>query len=295
MNKKDLLDIEDIESEFSSIKDRLYLLKRRFIALAMDYKHHVDNSFEEEKIYILRDQIQFRLFAANFHLELLFDHLFFAEKQIELEQGMGFSVEIFKQQITSLLDSFIYHTVSVFDYLGTLTNYISGAKKDKTLMWTQLAKSVRDGKNELSKTTFSKVVDQMDRDFVCKLYDYRSSLIHRKADVIGYNTTYSPKPYKVTTTFYAGKYLIKNFKDLKILSKENDLTVKYVSFWILNKTIDNITNMLFSLKKEIESRSKGEEPTFTFLHPETNERLPASVRYWNEALYKQNKTVGNKI
>ena len=269
----------DFQKELDLIQERSSLLRGRFIALAMDYKDHIDASFDQDKIYILRDNVSFRLFSANFHLQLLFDHLLFADQRIKQEQGLGFNTDLYNRQITSLFDSFIYHTVSVFDYLGTLINYISSTdKKDTTLMWTQLARSVRDKKNTFSKTSFAEIVDQINRDFVCKLYDYRSSLIHRKADIARYNVTYRPGAYEETiTSFFAGQYLIKSFKDLKVLSKENDLTIRYVALWILNRTIDKITDILFSLKIEVESKSKGGEPMATFVHPETNESLNMTI------------------
>lgn len=266
------------------------------MALAMDYKHHIDRSFKEQKIYTLRDNIEYRLFSANFHLELLFNHIRLVEKQIH--QGMKWEnkntipimsyFELFRQQITSLFDSFIYHTVSVFDYLGSLTNYISSTQKEKTLMWTQLAKSVRDKNNSFSKAKYSKLIDQIDRTFVCKLYDYRADLIHRRADFGGFNVTQKfGNTEDVISTFYAGDKLIRSFPELKKHSIENDITLRFASVWILKETINNITDILFSLKEEIESNSLGLPPDMYYLHPKTNEKMPVSVNYWHENLYKK--------
>ncbi len=298
MSKKKIIDIENYKEEFEVIRKELSLLSNRFMALAMDYKHHIDRNFKEQKIYTLRDNIQYRLFSANFHLELLFNHIHLVENQIhkgiKLENKNTIPImsyfDLFRQQITSLFDSFIYHTVSVFDYLGTLTNYISSTKKEKTLMWTQLAKSVRDKNNSLSKAKYSELIDQIDRIFVCKLYDYRADLIHRKADFGGFNVIHKlGYTESVISTFYAGDKLIKSFSELKKHSIENDLTLRYVSIWILKETINNITDILFSLKEEIESKSLGLPPDMYYLHPKTNEKLPVSVNYWHEDLYKKQK------
>ena len=297
MNNKKVIDTADFQKELDLIQDRSSLLGDRFIALAMDYKDYIDASFKQDKIYTLRDGVLFRLFSANFHVKLLFDHLLFADQRIKQEQGLGFNAGLYSRQITALFDSFIYHTVSVFDYLATLTNYISGTKKkEATLMWTQLAKSVRDENNAFSKTRFSEVIDQIDRNFVCKLYDYRSFLIHRRTDMAGYKVTYTPGANEeIVAVIFAGKHLIKSFKDLKVLSEENDLTVRYVALWILGRAIDKITDILFSLKNEIESKSKGSEPMMTFVHPETNERLSASVMYWNEIEYKRSRELPKSV
>jgi len=41
------------------------------------------------------------------------------------------------------------------------------------------------------------------------------------------------------------------------------------------------------MKEEIESKGTGKEPVMFYLHPETKEKLPISVNYWNEKLYKE--------
>lgn len=298
MDKKKVLDIENKNQEFESLDRKLSLLNHRLLALAMDYKHYIDSSIDENKIYKLRDNIQFRLFASKFHIQLLFNHITYVERIIEentkfqtKESNPGFiNTTPFAQQVTSLFDSFIYHTVSVFDYLGTITNYISGVKKEKNLMWTQLAKSVRDKNNPFSKTEFSQIVDQIDREFLSKLYDYRAELIHRDSDFGGFTVVHSLGYYeKVTSTFFAGKKLIQNFKKLRELNRENDITIRYVAIWIINESIEKITDFLFAMKKELESKDTGKEPFMYRLHPETNEKLPVSSMYWNEHLYKKNK------
>lgn len=298
MEKKSIIDIMDSKSEFAKIDSEFSLLNQRFMALAMDYKHFIDSNIRDNKIYTLRDNINYRLYSAKFHIELLFNHISNIEKNVEnhtitstLNQIPVISyIPIYTQQITSLFDSFIYHTVSVFDYISTLANYVSGKKKENTLMWTQLAKSVRDKKNIFSQTRFSTVVDKIDREFVGKLYDHRALLIHRKADIGGFNLTHSLGYQEtVTTTFFAGKSVIKCFKQLTESATRGDITLRYVAVWILNEVIKNITDILFSMKEEIESKDIGKEPVMFYLHPETKEKLPISVNYWNEKLYKKNK------
>lgn len=294
--KKNIIDIKDDKSEFAKIDGEFSLLNHRFMALAMDYKHYIDSSIQDNKIYTLRDNINYRLYSAKFHLEILFNHIRNIEKNIEEQTMIRIPnqvpiisyIPIYTQQITSLFDSYIYHTVSVFDYIGTLANYISGQKKDNTLMWTQLAKSVRDKSNTFSQTKFSSLIDKVDREFVGKLYDHRAFLIHRKADLGGFNLTHSiGYEQMVTTTFFAGKSVVKCFNQLKKTSENGDITLRYVALWVINEVIKNITDILFSMKEEIESRYTVREPMMFCLHPETKEKLPISVNYWNEKLYKK--------
>jgi hypothetical protein len=298
LDKKKVLDIENIEKEFDFFNEKISLLNNRLLALAMDYKHFINGSINENKIYALRDNIQYRLFSAKFHVELLLKHISNVEKHIE--QGTKFQTQnsiptimntgIYMQQITSLFDSFIYHTVSIFDYLGTITNYINSNQKEKTLMWTQLAKSVRDKSNSMSKTKFAKTIDEVDRKYVSKLYDYRADLIHRKADIGGYRVVHTVgNQEKVTSTFFTGKNLAQNFSKIKKLNIEYDTTIRFAAIWLLNESIEMITDILIALKHEIESKSTGDEPAMFYLHPESNEKLPISVNYWHENLYRKNE------
>ncbi|MBP7260531.1 MAG: hypothetical protein KBB37_04525 [Bacteroidia bacterium] len=298
MKNQDIIDIVDINQEFDKIKSRLHLLSDRFLAVAMDYKHYVDSSFKEDRIYALRDNVQYRLFSAKIHLELLLrQHIWIQER---LEKGFNNNpkvvtddyipinpyFDIYQKEISSILDSFVYHISSVFDYLSTLTNYIGGSNRYDTLMWTQLAKSVRDGKNAYSKRLFASTIDNIDRDFVSKLYDHRAFIIHRNADPSGYSVTlFLGQTERIKVNFLAGKNLVKNFKELKSLSKEKHPTVKYVAFWMLNKSIDKVTDILFALKKEMEFDPKVKTPFMYYLHPETKKALPVSSIYWHEDLY----------
>jgi len=296
VEKKNIIDITDAKSEFTKIDSEFSLLNHRLMALAMDYKHYINSSIRDNKIYTLRDNINYRLYSAKFHVELLFNHIRNIEKNVENNTLIRTNnqapiigyIPIYTQQITSLFDSFIYHSVSVFDYIGTLANYISGKNKENTLMWTQLAKSVRDDKNILSRTKFSNVIDEIDREFVGKLYDHRALLIHRRADLGGSHHTHA-LGYRetVTTIFFAGKNVIKCFKQLKEISENGNITLKYVTVWILNEVIKNITDILFSMKEELESKYTGKEPVMFYLHPDTKEKLSISVNYWNEKLYKK--------
>jgi hypothetical protein len=264
----------------------------------MDYKHYVDSSFKEDRIYALRDNVQYRLFSAKIHLELLLRQHMWIQERLEMGfkkdpttvTGNYFPInpyfDIYQKEVSSILDSFVYHISSVFDYISTLTNYISGSNREDTLMWTQLAKSVRDEKNIFSKRQFASAIDNIDRDFVSKLYDHRAFIIHKNADPGGYSVTlFLGQTERIQANFLAGKNLVKNFKELKLLSKEKHPTVKYVAFWMLNKSIDKVTDILFALKREMEFDPKVKAPSIFYLHPETKKALPVSTKYWHEELY----------
>jgi hypothetical protein len=92
-------------------------------------------------------------------------------------------------ELSSVFDSIIFQLSSVFDYMSHTLCYICKTNKSDTLYWTKLASSVRDKNNEFSKLDIAKVIDSMDREFIGKLYDYRSRLLHNKRDQHRFMTT----------------------------------------------------------------------------------------------------------
>lgn len=282
------IDINNSEEEFKKIDARLSLLSSRFLAISMDYKHYIDHNLSEHKIYELRDGVLYRFFSSRTHLGLLLRQHDIIESRIKDDVKNGspmFYVENYHQEVSAIFDSIIYHTVSIFDYLSTLANYIS-LKSQDTLMWTQFLRSIRDPNNQLSSTKYAATVDLVAREFVDKLYDHRSLLIHKKGDLGNYNISYTLGGNdSVEIFFLAGSKLTKKFKELKEISVDNQITTRFVTFWILNKTIDKVTDILFSLKEEIKTNRKIETPMMFYLNPLTKEQQPISVNYWHEDEY----------
>ena len=80
--KKHILDIEDIQNEIKKLFNGLFLLERRFYAVALDYKDFISPSWGEQEIFEIRDNVIYRLFSAKLHLELIINQRYFIEKCI---------------------------------------------------------------------------------------------------------------------------------------------------------------------------------------------------------------------
>jgi hypothetical protein len=300
---KPVLDVADYQKEFSLLKEKLGLLTQRFQAVAMDYHHHIDNSWGQKDIFELRDNVEYRFFSAKLLIEILIKQHFIIKdrflKLAESDPKMIFmeaypSNPIFDQtekEISSIFDSFIYHIVSFFDYMGSLVNYICGKNKKDTLMWTQLVKSVRDKHNPYSKKPIASIIISLDNEFVKRLYDYRSSLIHREADLNRYSfkINLSDAGIEIEPRFIAMGNLIKHFKQLKSLSEQNYLSTTYVAFWVINKSISTATDLLFGLKKEMEIDKKVPFGIFGLYDEKTRQVKPVSSAYWHEIEYLKEK------
>lgn len=47
---KAIKDIEDIQSEFKLLDKKISFLEKRFQAMALDYTHYIDNSWDQKRI-----------------------------------------------------------------------------------------------------------------------------------------------------------------------------------------------------------------------------------------------------
>ena len=269
-----------------NVLNNFQVIDNNMIAIGMDYKQYLDSSFNDKKIYEFRDNLLYRLKATRLHINILVNLLNSLDRElteIYFKQNGQISVQVHfenrKSDISSLFDSVIFHIVSAFDYVSNLVGFLC-IKNQKKIKWTQFAKSVRDKKNELSQTNFSELIDNLDRTFIGKLYDHRSYLIH----IGNYNGKSSLSielmEGKVETKIISSSKFNKNFSELRELGKDNDLSISFILFWLLNKTTESIIDIQFGLKEYMERNKKNEIP-FMFMKGPNNEVLPVSTNYWS--------------
>lgn len=309
-SKKIVIDIKDVAGEFEKLQKRFTVLTNRFMAVTLDYKHYVDNTFNNERIIELRDNVIYRLFSSRFHIQLLLQQQkeikvkcikMLNDGKFDLIQGIGPVHPLhdhFKKEVSSIFDSLLYHIVSSFDFTSSLINYIYTSKNDKqnNYKWTTLVRKARSEDNILYPDTIKKAIILHDNQFVNKLYDYRSQIIHEKGDLneFVYNVLFdfsSNRKSSLRTGFVATPKFIKNFPELKKLTKKDVLSTSYVSFWLLNSAIDHITDLLFAIKYDLETIEKPPGGMFVMQDPTTNKISSVSIAYWQEDEYLQEKGV----
>lgn len=171
-NKKPVRDVDDISKELNQLNSQFRSISNKMMAVAMDYKTYIDVNIKDNDIYELRDSMLYRLNAAKFHLEILTGIITNTDLELTTSfrkmkapnnmMGLNMHFETRVNQISFLSDSLIFHLVSGFDYISNLVEYICRNTKKKRLMWTQLAKSVRDKNNDFSKFTIAKMIDKLD-------------------------------------------------------------------------------------------------------------------------------------
>jgi hypothetical protein len=262
---KELRDIADLSLEFTKIQERYSLLHDRFTAIGIDYKHFINTSNDEKNIFELRDTTLYRLYGANFHIEVLIRQ--YREIIIEAQHlhntktkefwSQGFEFQSIRNrsvyQISTLFDSIIYHLASIYDYIGNLCNYICGETQSNTqaMKWSSLAKSVRVETNSFSKRKIAPIVNSVNNDFVDKLYGHRSFLIHTRGDLMDIKVSITASNGKVNWDFITSDKFCKNFHELRKMNQTHSLTVQYTIFWLVNKAYDTIRQLLFGLRDDM--------------------------------------------
>jgi hypothetical protein len=299
--EKEIIDLTDIGKTIKATDDKLQALREGFFGLAMDYGFHIENTFGgKHRIFELRDNVIYRFFSSLFHCQLLVrEHHFIAESLTNLfnkdpQKILGAvypknpHFEYAEKQVSSIFDSIVFHLSSVYDYMSILIHFISIKDRDQTPKWMQICRSARDSKNELSKREVARVIDSVDREFAIKLYDHRSELLHRSADITEHSFQLKLATGKFHCRFICTPQIRKTFK---LFGESNkDYTVSFFSFWLVNKTAETIAELLIALKKDIEKNSAfpyhtfkdGSKPFIMAVDPITHRPQSPSSENWEK-------------
>jgi hypothetical protein len=169
--------------------------------------------------------------------------------------------------------------------------------KENTLYWTKLSKKVRGDLKE--QFEFCKVLDEVDRKFVGKLYDYRSRLLHNKRDKHHFSCTMGLNDLNFRLKITSSHEVLKHFKLVEKMktSQNQNITLAYLSSWLIKQSFEEIEIILDAIKINLENNSKfhqnlskpkGEKGYMIIsMNPETKFAEPMSNGIWNE--YKERK------
>ncbi len=287
--QKEHKDVDNIDDKLSDLLNSFSVIDNNMIALAMDYKFYIKEGFGDNEIYTIRDSILYRLRSTRLHARILSGLFTSLDSELtdlhlkslkDRKDTIPLQLHFLNREkdISALFDSILFHAVSAFDYVGNLIGFIVSNKNK--LKWTQLAKSCRDEKNEIGKTTMAKLIDNLDRSFVGRLYDHRSYLIHIRNEESSMSYEINLTKGIVKSKIDVTKNFIKNFSELRELSRTHDLSLAYVLFWLLEKTTDSIIDIQFGLKDYMETNRKVNIPLM-FRKGPNNEILPISSGYWS--------------
>lgn len=267
------------------------------------YDDHSSDKNSKENIFVLKDNVHYRIFslvhqylvflrelkaAENYlqHLHKKDPHLFNA---FPMENPYFDKIEL---EISSVFDNLVFQLSSVFDYLSHLICYICKKDKSKTLYWTKLAASAYGQNNEFSDLEIRKIITDLDGSFVGRLYDYRSRLLHNKKDKHTFTTNVKLANFNFDVKVLASEASLKHFKGIREDFADGDITLTFLSSWLIKKSFIDLEKILDALRIEIirnsafhfNLRNPKQENGFIVVSvdPQTNAAKPVSDALWEE-------------
>jgi len=307
----DYLDIENREEDYKEIHSDTFRTELGIRAIGLIYHDHSDDQNSEENVFRLKDNIEYRLFSATHQYLLLLKELGSAELYLQniynknphfinpntFPFGNSYFDKV-ERELSSVFDSIIFHLSSVFDYLSHAICYMYFNNKENTLYWTKLSKKVRGDLR--GKFEFCKVLDEVDREFVGRLYDYRSRLLHNKRDNHNFSSNVNLNNLSFNLKISASQEVLKHFK-LVLGNKDFDkqeITLAYLSSWLIKQSFKEIEKILDAIKIDLENNSKFQQNLMKpkgnngfmliTMNPETRFAEPMSNGLWMEYKNKKN-------
>lgn len=275
------------------LTERFKLLHDRFIAIALDYTYYINSDLRDHTIYDLRDNIIYRLYSARFHFKLLLEQhhrvegllkeLYIRDAADVLHGGYKVSniIDQSTKEVYSLFDSMIYHICSIYDYLFRLVNFTNGKTIASQPKWNlfkhdkNLKKFVYCSKDIIPKLT------EIDTEFVYPLIKHRSHLIHTSKETGSFKMNFKLGGDNFKAKFLATQKFKTHFTEITKEFGDIDLTVKFVSLWLIDKAIVTITEVLFELRADMERNQKIPHGQIVMLGSDNTIQSPSSS-YWGD-------------
>lgn len=261
MTKK-ILNIENRQADYDEISKQSSRAEQGIRSICVMYDDHSSDKDSKDKIFLLKDNVHYRVFSLVHQYLIFLRELGFAEKYLQdihnkepkllnaFPMGNPYFDKV-ELELSSVFDNIIFQLSSVFDYLSHMICYICKTQKSKTVYWTKLALSARGQGNEFSELSIKNVIVEMDKSFVGRLYDYRARLIHNKKDKHVFTTSVKPENFDFNVKILASDFALKHFQLVRTSHPDDDITLTFLSSWLIKQSFIEIEKILDAMKEEI--------------------------------------------
>lgn len=306
--EENIFNIEDRHADLKQIDKQCWRAEHGIRAICLMYDDHSSDKQSKKNIFILKDNVHYRLFSLKHQYLIYLRELSYAEKYLqELHQNDprilgGFPIvnpyfEKVELELSSVFDNIVFQLSSVFDYMSHLTCYICQKNKSSTLYWTKLVKAAYGKNNDFSDLKIKKTITNIDSNFAGRLYDYRSRLLHNKKDKHIFNATVGMNDFKFELNIIASDLSIRHFKAIREEYPGGQITLTFLASWLIKRSFVEIEKILDALREEIlknscfykNLRKPKIDNSFMLItmDPKTKYAIPMSDGLWKQ--YKEMK------
>lgn len=257
------IDIENRNEDFRAIHDLIERLEFGIRSVCVMYDEHSSDKQSHDNIFRHKANIYYRLSSARISYKALLREIGEGERWLlDSSKGNprafdGFVMgnpyfERIERDVSAHFDSLVFQLASAFDYMAHVICYICQRNKSKTLYWMKLARSARGEGNEIAQLAIKDVINQTDRTFVGRLYDYRSRLSHHERDRHRFEALVALSPLAFRVTIKPSRVAFDHFKGLCEGDEDcKQCTLAYMSSWLIRTSIAKLDLVLDGLVPEI--------------------------------------------
>jgi len=216
-------------------------------------------------IIILRDSMLYRGQAVGFHVDLLQWQFRQITHEANTKRALVRKDRSFlyncRRFLTYLMDDVLFNAISMLDYSGNLVGVILGKPSDRNLKWNGFVRAARDRKNPLSLTRVGQVMVAADTEWVGKLNDIRSRIIHEHV-ILGdgvHNMTMREDRIVSTLFFDMPPPVVSHLRFLKASAADGKVDIVAGGEQIAVRALDVAASVMTALLEDLGGRLKAKK------------------------------------
>ncbi|WP_263809801.1 hypothetical protein [Salinibacter pepae] len=252
--QEDELDVESPEERLEEISETVREISRHLIGSGIQYMAKVSGEMADDDMVRIRNNVQYRADALKIQLSLLLD---IQSTHNDIAESVGPHAPYPSRQLSreqfSMFDNIVFHSCSLFDYVGYLAHFLCGLGNQAKKSWGSVAKALRDDENEIRDCIAGPVIRRLDRRWVSQLFDYRADLIHYNARLGGVMNTADLEKRERVLKAYAPSRFVSDMSGLRKKAGDQHVTLRFAAFWLTEKTLDSVLRVLKNLSEVIEN------------------------------------------
>lgn len=252
-HEEDDLDVDLPEERLDKISETVREMSSRLTGSGIQYMAKVSGEVADDDMVRIRNNVQYRADALKIQLSLLLD---IQSTHNDITKSVGphksYPFRKLAREQFSMFDNIVFHSCSLFDYVGYLAHFLCGSGDQAKKSWGSVANALRDDENEIRDCIAGPIIRRLDHQWVSQLFDYRADLIHYNARLGGVITTADLEKRERVLKTYAPSRFVNDMSGLRKKAGDQQVTLRLASFWLTEKTLDSVLRVLKNLSEVIE-------------------------------------------